>query len=187
MRAPYKTGPGGRSTSKVAGRRLREALGIPKGVGWSVFLPRDLLNSPAWLAMSHQCRMFIDALMAELADRGGVENGDLKAPYDFLETRGMRRGKILDAVVEARALGLVQPKRGVRSYGSRKVPSTYRLTWVGTPDGLTGTHEWKAIKSDEEAKTRIENALFDLRRERALKAAQRAENARRNAVRLRSA
>jgi hypothetical protein len=131
--------------------------------------------------------MLIDALMAELANHGGVENGNLKAPYDFLETRGMRRGKILDAVMEAQALGLVQPRRGVRSYGSRKVPSTYRLTWVGTPDGLTGTHEWKAIKSDEEAKIRIENALFDLKRERALKAAQRAENIRRSAARLRSA
>jgi hypothetical protein len=166
---------------------MREALGLPKGVGWSVALPRDLLHSPAWLAMSHQCRMLVDALMAEQADHGGVQNGNLKAPYDMLQARGMRRGTILNAVVEANALGIVHSMRGRRAYGSRKVPSIYRLTWLGTPDGLTPTNEWKAIKSEEDAKARIENALAELTRERAMKAAARVDNARHRANRQRSA
>ena len=137
--------------------------------------------------MSPKTKLLIDALMAEHADHGGSENGNLKAPYDALQARGMRRGTILDAIVEAEALGIIDCTRGARSYGSRKTPSRYRLTWLGTPDGLTPMNEWKAIKTDEEAKTRIENALSNLKRERALKAAHRTETAHRRAIRVRSA
>src|SRR5438477_6924265 len=156
MNVPRKIGAHGRTTNVVAGKRFRKVLGLPQGVGWSVPVPGNLLNSPAWLAMSDRCRKLVDALMAEHADHGGVENGNLKAPYDMLVARGMRRARILDAVVEGKALGIVDHLRGVRSYGYRKVPSTYRLTWLGTPDGLTPTKEWKAVKSQEEAERRIE-------------------------------
>ncbi|UPT88631.1 hypothetical protein HAP41_0000005995 [Bradyrhizobium barranii subsp. apii] len=156
---------------------MRKALGLPQGVGFCVPVPRDLLCSPAWLAMSDQCRKLIDALMTEHADHGGFENGNLKAPYDTLQARGMRRGNILSAILEAKALGIVDPTRGVRSYGSRKAPSVYRLTWLGTPDGLTPTNEWRAIKTEQEARTRIVNAMEALKRERSIKAAARAEYA----------
>jgi len=128
MTVPHKVGADGRTTNVVAGKRLRKAMGFPQGVGWCVPVPRDLLNSAAWLAMSDQCRKLVDALMAELADQGGLENGNLMAPYNMLQTRGMRRGNILDAVIEAEALGIVDPTRGVRSYGSRRMPSRFRLT-----------------------------------------------------------
>lgn len=169
----------------ATGKRLRKAIGLPQGVGWCVPVPRDLLNSFAWLAMSDQCRKLIDALMAEHADHGGLENGNLIAPYDMLQARGMRRGNILNAIIEAEALGVVDPTRGVRSYGSRKAPSRYRLTWLGTSDGLTPTNEWKSIKTAEEAKMRVSNALNRLRRERAIRAAARAEYAAKRADRSR--
>jgi hypothetical protein len=178
-----KIGEHGRSTGAIAGKRMRKALGFPKGVGYCVPMPRDLLMSPAWLAMSPQCRKFIDALMVEWADHGGGENGNLKAPYDMLQARGMRRERVLDVVIEAKALGIVDPARGQRSYGSRKAPSIYRLTWLGTPDGLTPTHEWKAIKTAEEAETRVKNAHENLERERATKRAIHAERAERRAAR----
>ena len=104
MTVPRKIGPHGRTTNVVAGKRFRKALNFPHGVGWCVPLPRDLLNSPAWLAMSHQCRKLVDALMAEHADHGGLENGNLLVPYDTLQTRGIRRGNILNAIFEAEAL-----------------------------------------------------------------------------------
>jgi hypothetical protein len=150
----------------VMNSHMRKALALPQGVGFCVPLPGDLLKSPAWLAMSVQCRKFTDALMAEHADHGGLENRNLKAPYDMLEARGMRRQTVLDAIVEAKALGLVDPRRGQRSYGSRRAPSVYRLTWLGTPDGLTPLHEWKAIKTLEQAETSVLSALEDLERER---------------------
>ena len=172
-----KIGQHGRTTNVIAGKRMREALGLPRGVGFCVPMPRDLLNSPAWMAMPYQCRLLIDGLMAEHADHGGLENGNLIAPYDMLEARGMRRGNILDAIFKAEALGLIDAVRGVRSYGSRKAPSRYRLTWLGTPDGLAPSHEWKAIKTDEEAAVRVRNAEKRLERERVIKATRRAEYA----------
>lgn len=177
MTVTFKVEPGGRVTNAVAGKRMRRALGLPKGVGYCVPVPRDLLTSCAWLAMTDQCRKLIDALMVEHADHGGVENGSLIAPYDTLQARGMRRSSILAAVLEAGALGLVDPTRGVRSFGSRKLPSIYRLTWLGTPDGLPPTNEWRAIKTDDEAAVRVRNAMELLKRERSIKAAARAEYA----------
>ena len=46
-------------------KRLSKAKMFPKGVGYNIPIPRDLLASPAWLAMSHQCRKLVDALMME--------------------------------------------------------------------------------------------------------------------------
>jgi hypothetical protein len=187
MNVPHKVGADGRTTNAVAGKRFRKALGLPLGVGWNVPVPGDLLNSPAWLAMSDQCRKLVDALMAEHADHGGQENGNLMAPYNMLQARGMRRGNILNTIVEAEALGIVDPARGVRSYGSRKAPSRYRLTWLGTPDGLTPTNEWKSIETVAEAKMRVSNALNRLKRERAIRAANKAEYAAKRAERSRVA
>jgi hypothetical protein len=183
---PRKIGAHGRTANVIAGKRFRKALTLPQGVGWCVPVPRDLLNSPAWLAMSYQCRKLVDSIMAEHADQGGLENGNLIAPYSMLQARGMRRGNILNAIVEAEALGIVDSARGVRSYGSRRAPSRYRLTWLGTPDGLTATNEWKSIKTNDEAKTRVRNAFDKLNRERAIKAAARAEYAAKRAERLRA-
>ena len=164
--------------AKLSKTRLSKAKEFPKGVGYNIPLPRDLLASPAWLTMSHQCRKFVDALMTEWADHGGVENGKLKAPYQQLQIRGLRRATVLDAIVEAKALGIVHPVRGQRSYGSRRNPSVYRLTWLGTPqNGLTATNEWRAIKTKEEAEVRVRNALAELERERAIKRAVRAQRA----------
>jgi hypothetical protein len=187
MNFPRRIGPHGRTRNVATGKRFRKAVGLPQGVGWCVPVPRDLLNSPAWLAMSDQCRKLVDALMAEHADHGGVENGNLMAPYDMLQARGMRRGNILAAVIEAEALGIVDPERGARSYGSRRAPSRYRLTWLGTPDGLTASNEWRAIKTTEEAKIRVSNALDKLKQERAFKSANRAEHAAKRAERSRAA
>jgi len=44
-------------------KRVSKAKSFPKGVGYNIPIPRDLLGSPAWLAMSHQCRKLVDALM----------------------------------------------------------------------------------------------------------------------------
>ena len=175
MKLPRKIEEHRRAT--ISRTRLSKAKGFPKGVGYSIPIPRDLLASPAWRAMSHQCRKLVDAIMTEWADHGGEENGRLKAPYDMLEALGMRRQPTLDAIVEAGALGIVVANRGQRSYGSRRVPSSYRLTWLGTPNGLTPSNEWLAIKTREEAHARVRNALEALERERDAKRAIRVKRA----------
>jgi hypothetical protein len=177
MSVTRKLGAHNRATGAIAGKRMRGALGLPKNSGYCVALPLHLLNSPAWLAMSPQCRKFVDALMAEFATHGGAENGNLKAPYDQLQARGIRREVLLDVVFEANALGIAEAVRGQRSYGSRLAPSVYRLTWLGTPDGLAPTNEWKSIKTPDEAEGRLSNARALLARERAVRKAARDEYA----------
>jgi hypothetical protein len=98
-------------------KRRGGAKSFPKGVGYSIPIPRDLLGCPAWLAMSHQCRKLVDALMMEWANHGGEENGMLKVPYDQLQAMGLRRQTVLNVIVEAKALGIIHPVRGQRSYG----------------------------------------------------------------------
>jgi hypothetical protein len=106
MTAYRKTGAHNRSTGPIAGKRMRKALSAPANAGFWIAVPADLLNSPAWLAMSAQCRKFIDALMADFCAHGGMENGNLKSTYDQLQARGLRRKVILNVVVEAGALGI---------------------------------------------------------------------------------
>lgn len=154
--------------------RKRKARSLPTGSGFSVPVPRDLLASPSWTILSRQGHRFVTALMIEHAEHGGEENGRLKCPYDTLMARGMRRANIKDAIHEAKALGIVDVNLGQRSHGARRFPSVYRLTWLGTPDGLMPTNEWKAIATDDAARVRVENAMKNLAHERAVKAASRA-------------
>jgi hypothetical protein len=182
MTVMRKIGAHNRSSGAIAGKRMRQALGLPKGSGFCVPIPLHLLESHAWAAQSSQCRKFIDVLMAEHAAHGGAENGNLKAPYTQLRARGIRGEIVLDVVMEAKALGIADHVRGQRSYGSKRAPSEYRLTWLGTPDGLPPTNEWKSIKSPEEAIARKTNAREALARERAIKRARRAERLARQAL-----
>jgi len=184
MTAYRKPGMHNRSTGPIAGKRMRRVLSPTDTAGYWIVLPLDLLSSPAWLAMSTQCRRFVEALMVEFCAHAGMENGNLKATYDQLETRGLQRKSVLKVVIEAEALGIVQASRGQRSYGSKRAPSTYRLTWYGTPDGLAATHEWKAIKAAEEAEIRVRNAVDALVQERGVKRANRERRAAQRAARM---
>jgi hypothetical protein len=104
MTAFRKPGLHNRSTGRIAGKRMKKALSPSANAGFWIAVPSQLLDSPAWLAMSPQCRKFIDALMSEFCAHGGMENGNLKATYDQLQARGVRREIILDVIVEANAL-----------------------------------------------------------------------------------
>jgi hypothetical protein len=158
----------GRSTNVLAGKRARKALGLPKGVGWNVPLPSALLDSPCWLVMSHRAWKALSAIITEHARTGGKENGALIVPYTDMERRGLRRSSIREAIVELEALGLITVTlKGRRSSGEHRHPSQYRLTWLGTPDTVGPTNEWRAIKSREEAELRIHNALARLASSRA--------------------
>ena len=79
----------GRSSGKRTGRRkkLRQA---PEGEAW-VWLTRDLLESPAWNALSPNARKFIDFLLIEYMAHAGFENGALVATYDQLAEFGLSR------------------------------------------------------------------------------------------------
>ena len=158
--------------------RIKDALGLPKGVGYCVPMPRELLESPALAVLPLRSRRTLDGLMVAYAGEGGKANGSFRAPYDAIVAQGVRRDVVLDALVDLHAVGLIGVTRGARSFGTRQAPSTYRLTWLGTPDGLGPTNEWRSSKTIEEAETRIANARERLEAERLAKRQRRVSRSR---------
>jgi len=153
--------------------RHKEALGLPKGVGFNVPMPQFLLESAALGALPLRSRRVLDGLMIAHAGEGGKENGNFICPYDALVALGVRRDAIKEALADLAAVGLIQVTYGARSYGTKRAPSRYRLTWLGTPDGIGPTNEWCAIKDSGEAEMRIMNGRARLEKDRAEKKARR--------------
>ena len=143
MARVYGTRPDatGRSSGKVAGKRWRKLVSPPEGEPF-IWHTREMLTSPAWRAMSINCRRLLDALEVDHMNHAGTENGNLMATYDQLREYGCPRSEIRAAVDEAVFLGLVKVKRGGR-WAESNQPSTYRLTYYADRDGRPATNEWK--------------------------------------------
>ena len=99
---------------------------------------RELVASPAWQAQSIHCRRLIDFLMVEHLRRGGAANGRLKAPRRQLWAFGIGHHFVSSAIEEAEQLGLIDTVRG-----SRRIASTYALTWIGDSDGSPPSNRWR--------------------------------------------
>lgn len=90
---------------------------MPKGQAF-VWLTRDIIESPAWRAMSQNARLVIDRVCLEHMAHGGGQNGFLPVTYDDFENAGIRRGSIRRAIAEALALGFVEmTQKGTRGWG----------------------------------------------------------------------
>jgi hypothetical protein len=176
MTTIHKPDRTGRGTEKPQGKRSKLAFSLPRGSGWSVPLPKDLIDSVSIAVISRGALKLLFGLMSEHAAHAGQQNGRLVLPYDQMRQLGVRRNDILPHLFELRALGLVDFERGARSYGSAKQPSYYRLTWLATHDKLMPTNEWKGINTIEAARARIANALANLDKERREKAQQKQQD-----------
>lgn len=124
---------------------LKRIHGPPEGEPW-VWLTTELLASDPWRAMSINARRLIDFLLIEHRNHAGLENGNLKAPYDQLEKAGLTRECIAAAIDEAVFLGLIRVERGGRYAGTNR-PSTYRLTFRAAKDNAPPTNDWKRISA----------------------------------------
>ncbi|WP_056195543.1 hypothetical protein [Methylobacterium sp. Leaf123] len=104
----------GRSTGKFADPRFKKLNAVPQGQAF-LWLTRDMVESPAWRAMSQNARLVIDRVCVEHMGHGGGQNGFLPVTYDDFENAGIRRGSIRRAIAEALALGFVQmTQKGTR-------------------------------------------------------------------------
>jgi hypothetical protein len=125
------------------------------------FAPRtiSMLESPAFCALSLSARRVLDRLEIELASHGGRDNGQLPLTYAQLEAYGLHKDAIAPAIRECVALGFVEvTQRGrASSTAEYRHPSKYRLTYRPTEHGVV-SHEWRRIKSEEEAETRARTA-----------------------------
>lgn len=140
----------GRSTDKLTGvgRKATKYRRPPKGIPWT-WLTGELVNSPAWMAMGVNTRRLIDRLLIEHMDHAGTENGELPVTYDNFVEYGIHRDAIRGAIEEAGFLGLVRVTERGGKYGEKKIPSKYRLTWMGDKHGAPWTNEWKGVTQEQ--------------------------------------
>lgn len=134
--------------------RQEKIRDVPKGEPF-VTLSRELLTSPAWRAMSINCRRLIDFLMIEHLNHAGSENGNLCATYDQLVAFGIPRRLIHVSMDEAEMLKLVFIERGARKSSGLSHMNRFTLTFVrqrimaGERMGyVPPSGEWKRIKQE---------------------------------------
>ena len=119
-----------------------------------MWLPRDLLESFAWRALSENARRLIDRVLIEHMAHGGAENGALPVTYGDLASYGLRRNGILPAVAEAEALGLLERTEGYAIRGEfRGQAQRFRIAWMWTAQGEQPTERWRRFASLKEATT----------------------------------
>jgi hypothetical protein len=134
------------ASSRVQAERIRKKSGPPKG-GWT-WITREMLESPAWAAMSRSARLVVDRILLELIGNAGYDNGALQVTYNDFEKYGLGRKSITSAIKEAQALGWIkvtQPGRGGRA-GSLRRAHRFALTWLHTATS-DPTNGWKRFQT----------------------------------------
>jgi hypothetical protein len=117
-------------------------------------IPFSLLESPAFLAISHPARQVFWRLVAEYGRHGGKDNGRLPCPFSDLEKWRISSNLIARAVRELVAVGLVEiTQRGVAGNADQRRPALYLITCFAAAGGesMDGTHDYERITSIEEA------------------------------------
>jgi hypothetical protein len=116
--------------------------------------PIAMLASPAYRTLSLSAHMVISRIEIELAHHGGNDNGQLPVTVDQFVEYGMHRSSVAPAIREAEALGFIRVERGRGGNADYRRPNKFYLTysnWRGSK-AEPPSHDWKRIKSMDEAK-----------------------------------
>jgi hypothetical protein len=114
-----------------------------------------MLESPAYRTLSLSAHRVIARIEIELAHHGGNDNGKLPVTYQDLIEYGIDRDAIAPALREAEALGFIElTQRGRGGNAEYRMPNLYRLTFANERYSRQAppTHEWRKIKTIEEAR-----------------------------------
>lgn len=115
--------------------------------------PIDMLESPAFRVLSLAARRVLDRVEIESAHHGGQDNGKLPVTFDQFCEYGLHRHSIAPGMRECVALGFLEiTQRGRAGNAEHRAPNIFRLTYrhaEGIPGD--GSHEWRKVKSLEEA------------------------------------
>lgn len=109
----------------------------------------EMLESPAWAALSFAARRALDRLEIEHAHHGGKDNGRLACTYDDFERFGLRRKSISEAIRQLVACGFVEvTERGSGGNREFRRPARYRLTYLGTKTAAP-TDDWRSYRTQD--------------------------------------
>jgi hypothetical protein len=124
----------------------------PQSIGGQ-FAPRliEMLESPAYRALSLSARRVLDRIEIELAHHGGRDNGGLPVTYDDFWRYGIDRHLIAPAIRELIALKFIEiTKPGRAGNAEFQAPNLFRLTYRHTKrEGPTD--DWRRIATVEQA------------------------------------
>jgi hypothetical protein len=119
-----------------------------------VSYPVEMLESPAFRALSQAAHMVVARIGIELAHHGGNDNGRLPVTFDQFIEYGLYRNGVAPAIREAEALGFIKvTEHGRGGNAKHRRPNLFYLTfanWRGSK-AEAPTHEWKKVKTVEEA------------------------------------
>jgi hypothetical protein len=120
---------------------------------WSARLI-EMLESPAYRALSLSAHRIISRIEIELGHHGGNDNDKLPVTCkDFIEY-GVDRAAVAPAIREAEALGFIRvTEHGHGGNREFRKPNLFRLTFAHGRDSRSKppSHEWRNIQSTEEA------------------------------------
>jgi len=111
----------------------------------------EMLESPAYRALSLSAHRALARIELELAHHGGNANGQLPVTFDDFEQYGIHRHAIAPALRELEALRFIEiTERGRAGNAEFRQPHKYRLTYrhVGRANP---TDEWRSIKTIDQA------------------------------------
>jgi hypothetical protein len=113
--------------------------------------PIEMMESPAYRALSLSAHRIISRIEIELAHHGGQDNGRLPVTFEHFNEYGIDRHAIAPAIRECEALGFVViTERGRSGNGEFRRPNLFRLTFRATRVEEP-TDEWRAIETVEQA------------------------------------
>jgi DNA-binding PadR family transcriptional regulator len=111
----------------------------------------EMMESPAYQALSLSAHRVLDRLEIELAHHGGTDNGRLAVTYADFRKYGIDHQAIAPAIRELVALGFVEvTERGRAGNAEYRTPNRYRLT-CRDAGRVQPTNDWRKIKTNEDA------------------------------------
>lgn len=117
-------------------------------------IPYKLLDSPAFLEISHAARHAFWRLVVEIGRHGGKENGRLICTKKNFEDWGIPTNLIARAIRELVAVRLIEVTRaGAAGNAEQRRAALYRVTCFASVDreGGDGTHNYESITTREQA------------------------------------
>jgi hypothetical protein len=126
-----------------------------KGSEQWVSYPIEMLESPAYRALSLSAHMVIARVAIELAHHGGNDNGKLPVTFkQFMEYGISHRSGIAPAIREAEALGFIKvTEHGRGGNADYRRPNLFYLTfanWRGSK-AQPPSHDWRKIETVADA------------------------------------
>jgi hypothetical protein len=111
----------------------------------------EMLESPAYRVLSRSAHMVISRVEIELGHHAGNDNGRLPITTEDFIAYGMDRSSVAPAIREAEALGFITLERGRGGNAEHRTPSLFGLTFSYVDRRRPPTHDWRRIKTIEEA------------------------------------